>query len=326
MVEQVSPHSTSFCDLFAGTGVVGHEFKSTHKVIANDILYFSYVLNVANLKLSAVPSFSAFKSAHGTDPLSFLNAIQPELVENRLDDFVAQNYSPLGEPQRRYFTPENALKIDRIRQTIEFIHRNGLVNELEYFYLLAALLREVPSVSSTTGTYGAYLKSWDKRALKPFELKYFDIGAANKGNVVLNGDANEIISEICGDVLYLDTPYNSRQYSSNYHVLESIARYDYPELRGVTGLRTDRAGESGYCRKAQVYDLYLDLLNKANFKTIVISYSNEGILDEEQLVELVSQVTGQSPIAFEKIPYRRYKRTSGSNTPVNEFLIVGKKT
>ena len=87
-VERASPNSTSFCDLFAGTGVVGHEFKPTHKVIANDIMFFSYVLNVANLKLSAVPGFSGFKSAYGTDPISFLKAIRP--VQRGTTTFIAE--------------------------------------------------------------------------------------------------------------------------------------------------------------------------------------------------------------------------------------------
>jgi adenine-specific DNA-methyltransferase len=324
-IERVAPESSVFCDLFAGTGAVGNEFKKTHRVIANDILYFSYVLNAANLQLFRIPEFVKFRSAYGTDPISYLNQIRPDPSKAESHDFVAQMYSPIGGDQRRYFSPENAIRIDRIRQIIEASLRDSLLNQLEYFYLLAALLREVPSVSSTTGTYGAFLKSWDKRALKEITLRHLEISPGCNTNEVFNGDANEIIAKISGDVLYLDTPYNARQYSSNYHVLESIARYDSPQVIGVTGLRADRAGESGYCRRNQVYSLYKDLLEKADFKVVVISYNSEGILSEDQLVNLVSGFAGRPPIAFEKIPYRRYKRTSGDAKSVEEFLVVGRK-
>ena len=322
-VERVAPDSSVLCDLFAGSGTVGSEFKATHRIIANDILYFSYVLNVANLQLVEIPKFSRFRSAYGTDPISYLNEIRPDHSEAGDHDFVAKSYSPIGGDQRKYFTAENAIRIDRIRQAIETNHKHLLLDELEYLYLLAALLREVPSVSSTTGTYGAFLKSWDKRALKEITLGHLEIGPGCKSNEVFNSDANELITQISGDVLYLDTPYNTRQYSSNYHVLESIARYDNPEVVGVTGLRADKAGDSGYCRRDRVYSLYKDLLKKADFRVVVISYNSEGILDEDQLVDLVTGFAGRPPIAFEKIPYRRYKRTSGDAKSVEEFLVVG---
>ena len=324
-VDEVAPDSSVFCDLFAGTGAVGNEFKPTHRIIANDILYFSYVLNAANLQLVKTPKFSRFRSAYGTDPISYLNEIRPDPSEAGEQDFVARSYSPIGGDQRKYFTAENAIRIDRIRQAIEASHKDSLLDRSEYLYLLSALLLEVPSVSSTTGTYGAFLKSWDKRALKEITLRHLEISPGCKTNEVFNGDANEIITKISGDVLYLDTPYNARQYSSNYHVLESIARYDHPEIVGVTGLRADKAGDSGYCRRDRVYALYKDLLEKANFGVVVISYNSEGILHEDQLIELVSGFSGRPPAAFVKIPYRRYKRISGDAKSVEEFLVVGTK-
>lgn len=324
-VDQYSPNSVDFCDLFAGTGVVANEFKRTHRVTANDILYLSFVLNVANLELTKRPTFSVFRSHFGQDPITLLNSIRPDPSDATENDFVANNYSPIGMCGRRYFTPSNAIRIDRIRQHIDKCQKETLLDRHEYFYLLAALVREVPSVSSTTGTYGAYLKTWDSRATKELTLRYFDVTQGRGDCRAYNCDANMLIGEISGDVLYLDTPYNARQYSSNYHVLESIARYDNPEVFGKTGLRTDRIGESGYCRRDQVYGLYKDLLRRANFRTIFISYSSDGILSAEELSELVREFSGREPIAFQRIPYRRYKRTSGDVRSVDEFLVVGKR-
>jgi len=96
-----------------------------------------------------------------------------------------------------------------------------LIDEIEYYYLLASLIEGVPYVSNITGTYGAYLKEWDKRALKAFEMARPDVIDNGKANRSYNADANALIRELEGDILYIDPPYNSRQYAPNYHLLET---------------------------------------------------------------------------------------------------------
>jgi adenine-specific DNA-methyltransferase len=309
--------------MFSGTGVVASEFKTTHRVLANDILYFCFILSAAQLELRARPTFTTFVGEFGVEPLEYLNAISPRLDEANEEDFAFQHFSPLGAESRQYFTPENALRIDRMRQSLNEWVRTSLLSEAEFRYLLAALISEVPSVSNTTGTYGAYLKNWDKRSLSPLILRELNVRPGGSRSVAYNADANDLIKQISGDVLYLDTPYNGRQYSSNYHVLETIARYDYPELVGVTGLRRDRWGDSGYCRRSEVYDLYKTLVRNARFSTLVISYSSEGIMSAEELVQLVQEFSNREPVSFQRIPYRRYKRVRGGEKLVEEFLVVG---
>lgn len=322
VVETQAPKSEVFCDIFAGTGVVGREFKRSHQLISNDILYFSYVLNSAYNGLPKRPSFSKLSKKLGMDPIDFLNSIDGEDLEVTPSDFVAISYSPAGDAGRQYLSIPNALKIDRIRQTINDWLQAGEISKSESHYFLASLIEDVPSVSNTTGTYGAFLKHWDSRALKPITLKHLEITESPQKNKVFNSDANELIHTISGDVLYLDTPYNGRQYSSNYHLLESLARYDEPELKGVTGTRADKSGESAYCRKNSVYESFDYLLGHANFKTIVISYSSDGLLSEDQLTELVSKHGDASTLNFTKIPYRRYKRTANDERNVLEYLIA----
>jgi adenine-specific DNA-methyltransferase len=320
-VEKQAPNSLVFCDIFAGTGVVGREFKTSHQIISNDILYFSFVLNAAYNGLKQAPTFSRLMKELKQDPIQYFNELQFKEIDISPDDFVTISYSPAGDDGRQYLSVENALRIDRVRQTIAVWLAEGLISEDEFFYLLASLIEEVPSISNTTGTYGAYLKHWDKRSLKRLHMNHLKIVPSKKNNRVFNKDANTLIKEISGDVLYLDTPYNGRQYSSNYHLLESLARYDKPSLKGVTGTRSDRAGESLYCRKRSVYESFDFLLGNANFHTFVISYSSDGLLKEDQLIELVFKHGDAKSMNFTKIPYRRYKRTINDERNVIEYLI-----
>jgi adenine-specific DNA-methyltransferase len=322
VVDSQAPGSKVFCDIFAGTGVVGREFKPSHEIISNDILYFSYVLNAAYNGLPRRPDFKSLSKKLGSDPIDFLNAITVSKTELSPDDFMALSYSPAGVDGRLYLSVENALKIDRIRQTIARWLESGDITKSESFYFLASLIEDVPSVSNTTGTYGAFLKHWDNRALKPLTLSHLEIVESSTANQIFNADANDLIHQISGDVLYIDTPYNGRQYSSNYHMLESLAKYDRPELKGVTGTRVDKSGESAYCRKNSVYDSFDYLLRNADFCTIVMSYSSDGLLNEEQIIELMNKHGNEKSLNFRKIPYRRYKRTANDKRQVLEYLIA----
>ena len=321
-VEKQAPKSTSLCDIFAGTGVVGREFKATHSLICNDILYFSYVLNCAHNGLNKIPRFLKLRKELGKDPIEFLNDLFVATSEVTEKDFMTSSFSPAGTAGRQYLTPINALKIDRIRQTLDIWLTSNLISKSEFHYLLAILIENVPSVSNTTGTYGAYLKKWDNRALKPLTLRHLDIVESDQKNIVFNQDANKLIKAISGDVLYLDTPYNGRQYSSNYHLLESLAKYDYAQLKGVTGTRIDTSGESAYCKKRTAYDSFDDLIGNAQFKSVVVSYSSDGILSENQLIDLLSKHGKKPSLKVCKIPYRRYKRTANDPRNVLEYLLA----
>ena len=322
IVNNQAPESKSFCDLFAGTGVVGREFKASHQIISNDILYFAFVLNVAYNGLPERPRFSKISKKLNQDPIEFLNKIPVNEADITESDFMTLSYSPAGDAGRKYLTVNNALKIDRIRQVISQWLAANDTTEAESSYLLASLIEEVPSVSNTTGTYGAFLKNWDQRSFKPLAISHLQIQESQLRNKVFNLNANDLIRQISGDVLYLDTPYNGRQYSSNYHLLETLARYDKPDLKGVTGLRVDNSGHSNYCRKNSVYQSFDDLLSNADFKTVVISYSSDGILSEEDLIQLMTKHGNEQTLDLRKLPYRRYKRTPDDKRNVLEYLFA----
>ncbi len=297
-----------FCDLFSGTGTVGRFFKDKYTIISNDIMYFSYVLQKATIEGNNVPNFERLKKIGINDPIGYLEEIDISNI-NFQDSkyFISNNYAPNKNSKRMYFTYENANRIDFIRLTIESWKERNLITLEEYFYLLASLIEAVSAISNTSGTYGAYLKKWDNRALKKLNMVRFDVLGNGRKNRAYNKDANKLIRKINGDILYLDPPYNNRQYSSNYHLLETIALYDYPKIIGVTGIRQENSKKSKYCHKSNVHNVFADLIKNAQFKHIIISYSTDGLMTKNEIEKILKKYCNPETYKVYKIPYRKYK-------------------
>lgn len=274
----------SFCDIFSGTACVANYFKNKYKIISNDILYFSYVIQKAFIENNQKLDFANINYKTG-DVFSFLENSK----ETADSDFITENFSPCGKAKRMYFTEENARRIDFIRSKIKHWKNSGDISETEYYYLLASLLEAVPSVSNTTGTYGAYLKHWDKRAFKKIELPQFAVLDNKQKNEVYNEDSLDLISHISGDIMYIDPPYNSRQYAPNYHLLETIAKYDNPKLSGLTGVRPYENQKSVFCSKSKVFDAFESLIKNADFSHIIVSYNSNGLMKEGLNIFFFSQ-------------------------------------
>ncbi len=294
-------------DIFAGSGIVSKNFKKQgYKVYANDLLYFSYVLLKGTLGLNQKPQF---RKLGIPDPIAYLNNLDPAHFPIDTDRFfIYRNYSPNEDCERMYFQNQNALKIDLIRLTIEEWKKEGLLTEEEYFYLLAALIEAVPYVSNIAGVYGAYLKHWDRRTYNPLMLKHPELVDNEEENPCYNQDANQLAGKIKADLLYCDPPYNERQYVSNYHILETIAKYDYPTLNGITGIRAYGEEEKSlYSRKKKASIAFDDLIKKTKCRYILVSYNNEGILKTEQIEKILKKYGKADTYRFYEYPYRRYK-------------------
>jgi adenine-specific DNA-methyltransferase len=292
-----------FCDLFSGTGCVARFFKKDYQIIANDLLYFPYIVTCAGIENNSPPVFSKLRKKGITHPIAYLDTLDTVPTGH----FIAENYSPLGKAGRMYLSIENALRIDAIRQQIEKWKENSLVSGKEYRYLLSCLLEGVPFVSNITGTYGAYLKHWDKRAQKKFSMAGLPVENNGKKNTCYNEDANKLIKKISGDILYIDPPYNTRQYLPNYHVLETLARYDAPEISGITGLRPYGDLKSLYCVKHTVKSAFESLIADADFNHIIISYSDDGLLSKGSILDILNSHCKIGKAHLKKIPYARYK-------------------
>ncbi len=305
----------SFFDFFAGTTNVGRFFKKQgYQIFSSDVLYMSYCLQKAYIENNTIPSFerlcpyledysdcslfsTTFDKVRG-----YLNSLPG------VEGFIYKNYTPGGSKElkqpRMYFSDENGKKIDAIRQKIESWKKEDLLTEAEYFVLLSCLIESVSFYSNVAGVYAAFSKKWDKRALKPLQLKEMSFIDNKKENVVYNIDSTQLLKDISVDILYLDPPYNARQYLPNYHILETIAKYDNPEIHGITGMREYSTEKSRFCNAITALE-DLDLIAKtANYKNLVLSYNSEGIMPQEKIISILSKYGKTSLVEIE---YARFK-------------------
>lgn len=192
-----------------------------------------------------------------------------------------------------------------------------------YYFLLASLLESADKVANTASVYGAFLKKLKKSAQKKLVIEPATYDCTNsQNNRVYNQDSNQLIREITGDILYLDPPYNHREYGANYHLLNTIALYDSFEPKGVTGLRDYR--RSDYCKKSTVVASFEELINNARFQFIFLSYNNEGLMSPTLIKEIMERY-GQHTLFT--IDYQRFKADKTENrnhkaTATREYLHV----
>ena len=210
--------------------------------------------------------------------------------------------------ERQYFSDENGKKIDSIRVQIEEWKNTHYIDEDTYYFLLATLLENADKVANTASVYGAFLKNLKRSALKPLSLEpaLFEINCND--HQVYQMDANQLIKNISGDILYLDPPYNARQYGANYHMLNTIALYDNFTPKGKTGLR--EYNRSKYCSKSEVASAFEALIKDANFKYVFLSYNNEGLMSVEQVREIFERYGKYDLIQTE---YQRFKADKTEN-------------
>jgi len=326
VIEKHNIQGEVFADIFAGTCSVGDYFKEKYTIIANDYMYFSKIISDAKILNNTTPLFKKFVRRFNTSPFEYLNS-QKYIPTSGY--FVYHNYSPKGG--RMYLNENNSIKIDGMRLEIEEFYKEGHVDYKEYVFLLASLLGSVLKVSNTSGTYQAYFKFWESRSqnilrIEPIEIK--TTKSVNKGNVSYNENINKLVRKITGDIAYLDPPYTITQYTNAYHVLETIARYDYPELFGITGRRKERE-LSNYSNKSNAFIEFEDLLRQIDFDHILISYSNQSIIKIEELVILARHFAVDGLIHIEECEYREYATNNlsykGKKERLKELIIYFRK-
>lgn len=282
---------SSICDPFAGTGAVGKFYKEKGKnVISNDIQFYSYVLNrnyigtceclnFAGL-YDVIPNLKDTENKY-TCICKYLSSLQG------IEGFIYKNYCLSGSGERMYFSDQNGLLCDAIRNKIDEWRASKKITENEYYFLLCSLLESIDKVANTASVYGAFLKNLKKSAQKKLEVKPALPIVGNGKYTVYNADANTVAKENIVDVLYLDPPYNQRQYATNYHILETIAKNDTPEIHGKTGLRNYENQKSAYCSKGAVKQAFQELIVNAKAKYIFLSYNNEGLMSPDEIKDIM---------------------------------------
>ena len=253
ILEKCSPIG-SFCDIFAGTGVVGARFNNPDiKIISNDFLSANYF---------CLKTFLGINKDLREDISEKINHLNN--LSNDRDNYFSEHFGGT------YFTKENARKIGACREAIEQIADN----DDEKSMLICSLIYAVDKIANTVGHYDAFRKKLDM--LQPIKLLVPDIDDShNLDNEIYQEDANKLIRQISCDVLYIDPPYNSRQYSDAYHLLENLAEWKKPSVSGVCQ-KMDRSHiKSNYCVK-NATSAFADLISNATCKHILLSYNNTG--------------------------------------------------
>lgn len=303
--ETRSPNEMVFADLMAGTGVVSGAFKQDgYSIIANDIQYYSYVITKHMIENNG--NLDENRCARIIDELNNIEGVE---------GFIYKNYCFEGtegqEFRRMYFTEYNAKKCDAIRIAIEEKYKANIISENEYFFLLGSLINSIDKYANTASVYGAYLKKLKKSALKELKLVPLPISHGQVDCKVYNEDISELIKHVSGNILYLDPPYNARQYCTNYHLLETIARYDNPTIHGKTGLREYADQKSDFCIKSKVEKTFAELIKNAKFKYIFLSYNNEGLMSCDT-IERIMKKYGKYKLFIQD--HRRFKADNARET------------
>ncbi len=295
----------SFCDLFAGSGAVSLSFKEEVRfLISNDKEYYSYVL---------------LRNILRDKPLVGLEeAVEKILTCKPQEGLIFKHYCMDGGEERNYFSPHNARCIDTYRMAIE-AHKD---DEALYFCLLASLLEAAHAVSNTASVYSSFLKELKDKALERIDFKAVVYPQNTKPTSVFCEDANTLIQKISGDILYLDPPYNRRQYGSNYHLLNTIARYQEIEPLGITGVCAYES--SAFCKSSSALGALEDIIRHAAFPYIFLSYNNEGLISSLEIKKMM-QKYGKYSLFKHTHPRFKAHGHHGANPYTLEYLHVLEK-
>lgn len=297
----------SFTDIFAGTGVIGAAAsRHFYEIILNDFLYSNYVI------YKAFFGKEDWSSEKINNVIKNYNNISGEDLN---DNYFSVNFGG------KYFSRNSAKIIGLIRENIEV--NKDRFTEREYNMLISSLLYSADKIANTVGHYDAYFKkeavddNFFMRPIHPIDIKEVSI---------FREDANQLAKKIQTDIAYIDPPYNSRQYSRFYHVLETLAKWDKPKLYGVA-LKPEPENMSDYCR-VSAKNRFAELVNTIKAKYLVVSYNNtydsksnssQNKITLEQIKNILS--TRGNTKAFEK----SYRHFNAGNTDFNnhkEYLFV----
>lgn len=286
------PAATTVVDLFSGTSRVGHALKRAgYRVYANDHNAYAHALARCYVEIDAED----------------VNADAQGLIDelNTIPGNPGAFTSTYCE-QARFFHPKNGARIEAIRNAIA---NYRLSPDLETVALVS-LMEAADRVDSTTGVQMAYLKQWAPRAHDDLHLRVPDVlpRATHGKGAASCRDAVEAVGDLPCDILYLDPPYNQHSYLGNYHIWESLIRWDHLPVYGVARKRVDcRERKSRFNSRPGSFPALRDLLGKSCAKTVIVSFSNEGFVSREEMEAALSELWGNTANVYTiQIDYRRY--------------------
>ena len=329
-----------FYDAFAGSTVVSRLAKTLGwRVIANDWEPYSYYMSLAYLRINRAPEFRALGGMENA--VKTLNDIEP------VRGYIAGHYCPQddenydSDTERMFYTQENGRRIDAVRDRILEWKTEGLIDVDEEAVLLAPLIFQAAYCSNTSGVFKGFHRGWGgatktawyriRSALTLAPPILWDNGQDNE---VYREDANALADRIVCDIAYLDPPYNQHQYGANYHLLNTVALWDKPcisprfEARdknnGKAAIRRDwlTHRRSLYCYKGSAADAFRQLVNRTQARFILVSYSTDGIIAFDDLLEILA---GRGELSVVTQRYKRYRVSSqrpSSKSHNIEFVVI----
>lgn len=312
MVASVLPGGT-FCDPFGGIGVVGRHFKSLgYQVTSGDVLLFAHMFQVASINRSGPLPFGNVAAA-----LGFRSASQ---IQSFLNDDPGRHGWFVEEYalNRQFFTAENARRIQRCWKLIAKWHQGGLTSEKEHAVLMASLIDSMDKVANTAGTYYAHLKTFSRKALKPFTYRLLPPTHGPIGNAI-RSDALGIVKGAKYDILYLDPPYNERDYSAYYHLPETLASGTAVALSGRCGIPRASRLKSRFTKPGEVQSAIAELLHASRFQLLVFHYSDDGLLSPCELLALLRPLGRVQKRSLDALGYRT---TPGERTTGHTLYLV----
>lgn len=332
-ITEICPSKGRVADLMSGTGIISTELrKRDYKVTANDLMTYSYHHSIVNLKFSSSPKFEKLLNfisdiydldielSPYENVINFLNNIKPKR------GYFWNEFSYEGNPQnterpRNYFSPENAQKLDGIREVINNLSCDHIINDLEKSLLLHDLIMAANDIANIAGTYGHYMSKLNGRALTELNLKCTELFLKPdvENHIVMQGYAEENANKIKCDLCYIDPPYMKRQYAANYHILETLARGDEPEAIGVSGLRPWRDQYSNFCTKTKIRQSFKTIIENMECNNFLISYSEDGLLSIEDFELLLSNF---GDVNIDTFSHKRFRSNNSSlKNELVEYLI-----
>lgn len=328
------------CDLFAGTGVVSCMFKEMNAlVVSNDLEFRSKVFCNYYLNNLVIPE---------RVPKIIKTLNQYTFDETLSNGFITDFYSPHGVDNRTYFTTHDAKKIDACRWLIDIWKKENIITETEHNACLVSILEAVDKIANTSGTYGAYNKKFDKKKSIRFTPLNVPRGKHIGKAFSIEAENLDLIPELQqGDVLYMDPPYNGRQYSSYYHLPTTIAKWELDFIpQAVAGYPPmSKRKISSFSSKTKALATLDTILRKADYQHIFMSYSSDSVMATNRIKtteycediqfknivkdcpEDILNLMGQYGIVeLEKIDFRRYKADKKENrehddTPLFEYVF-----
>lgn len=300
-------------DVFCGTASVSRALGERGlRVVASDHMVLCATLAEAALLPAGSRPFRGLANAverRGGESwyaatVRHLNELDP------VEGFFYNTYSPASAPSgivRMYLTEANAGRVDAARGQIE--RWAPLLSKVERSILLRDLVRAVSLVSNTAGTYGCYLKSWKQRALEPLRLACAALARRTRvDHEVHCEDADAMVAQVEVDALYLDPPYTKRQYAAYYHLLETLVAGTEPQVTGSTGLPPWEEKQSDFCYRRRAEAALDRLLGAARAPHVFLSYSEDGHIPHERIVELMG---ARGEVRWSEYASQRYRSNSG---------------